>query len=194
MLAVIAVIALIVSATAPTLFSAMKANRLSGAGMELIARISLAQQMAVSRNHEVELRFYNFSEADDPGSEPHYRSMLIVKPATAAGGSPEILSDMSFMRDGIVIGATKELCPILEDSDRKSENDSEERIPSATATYKSIRFRPDGTCDIGLVPNEAYFTVVEQNDIRGSSTDIPKNFFAVQIDPYTSRCVTYRPE
>lgn len=196
MITVIAVIGLIVAMTAPMLFSTLKANRLTAAGEELINRISLAQQMAVSRNHEVEMRFYSYSDLEDPGSAPHYRATLIVKPVVDPAGTetePVILGEISRLRNGIVVGDSIALSPILADSARSSQTDTDEIIQGTTASYKSIRFRPDGTCDLTSVPADSYITVVEERDVQSATGDIPKNFFAIQIDPYTSRCTTYRP-
>lgn len=196
MITVIAVIGLIVAMTAPMLFSTLKANRLTAAGEELINRISLAQQMAVSRNHEVEMRFYSYSDPEDPGSAPHYRATLIVKPVVDPAGTetkPVVLGEVSRLRNGIVVGDSEKLSPILADPARSSQTDTDQIIQGATASYKSIRFRPDGTCDLTSVPADSYLTVVEERDMQSATGGIPKNFFAIQIDPYTSRCTTYRP-
>lgn len=198
MITVIAVIGLIVAITAPMLFSTLKANRLSAAGEELINRISLAQQMAVSRNHEVELRFYEYVDPEDAGSAPQYRATLIVKPIvdpSVSGAEPVPLGEISRLRNGIVVGNSNTLSPILADAQRPSQPDNDlddNVIQGVTATFKSIRFRPDGTCDLTSVPADSYITVVEERDI-GSGGAVPNNFFAIQIDPYTSRCTTYRP-
>ena len=196
LLAVIAVIGLITATTVPMLFSTMKANRLSAAGEELVNRISLAQQMAVSRNHEIELRFYHYPDPEDPASKDHYRATLIAQPAPDpdAPGSVEtiVLSDMSYLRNGIVIANDETLSPILKEATRNDYPDADNRIRGGTAHYKTIRFFPDGSCDVILVTNQAYLTVVEERDFAAAG-GIPKNFFAVQVDHYTSRAITYRP-
>jgi uncharacterized protein (TIGR02596 family) len=196
LLAVIAVIGLITATTVPMLFSTMKANRLSAAGEELVNRISLAQQMAVSRNHEIELRFYHYVDPEDPTSKDHYRATLIAQPAPDpnAPGVVEtiVLSDMSYLRNGIVIANDQTLSPILTETTRSDYADADDRIRDVEANYKTIRFFPDGSCDVILVTNQAYLTVVEERDFDAAG-GVPKNFFAVQIDHYTSRATTYRP-
>lgn len=200
MLVVLSVIALVTAATAPTFFSMMKANRLSAAGEDIVNRISLAQQMAVSRNQEVDLRFYAYEDPETPGSSALYRSMLVVAPTAdpnappaVAGQAPaaKILSEISFIKNGIVVADTATLSPIFSEQSRVSNPDNEQIIKSGTANYKTLKFFPDGSCDVGSVQNQAYFTVVEERDIKGQ--DIPKNFFAIQIDRYTSRVITHRP-
>ena len=196
MLVVLGVIALVTAATAPTLFNMMKANRLSAAGEDIVNRISLAQQLAVSRNQEVDLRFYAFEDPEMPGSAAGYRSTLIVAPSAdpsveRAGTPAKILSEMSLIKSGIVIGDSTTLSPILSEPTRVAKSDDEKYIKTDAATYKVIKFFPDGTCDLGNVQNKSYFTLVEERDVRGG--DVPKNFFAIQIDRYTSRVVTHRP-
>ena len=197
MLAVIAVIGLIAATTAPTLFSTMKANRISAAGEDIVNRISLAQQMAVSRNHEIELRFYRFADPENPTSLDHYRATLIAQPAPDpdAPGTVEtiVLSDMNYLRNGIVVANEALLSPIFAEAGRADTTDADKRITGAAAKYKTIRFFPDGTSDLPLVTNMSYLTVVEERDLAGATGGVPKNFFAVQIDHYTSRSTTYRP-
>jgi uncharacterized protein (TIGR02596 family) len=197
MLAVIGVIGLIAATTAPMLFSTMKANRLSAAGEEIVNRISFAQQLAVSRNHEIELRFYHFVEPEDPTSLDHYRATLIAQPAPDpdAPGNVEtiILSDMSRLRNGIVVANDALLSPVFAEAGKTDTPDKEGRIVGATANYRTIRFFPDGSCDMPLVTNQAYVTVVEDKDLQSATGGIPKNFFAIQVDHYTSRSTTYRP-
>lgn len=193
MITVIAVIGLIVAVTAPTLFSTLKANRLTAAGEELINRISLAQQMAVSRNHDVELRFYLYSDPEAISSAPHFRATMLFKPVVGTTtADPERLSDVAYLRSGVVIGNNSTLSPILAGS-QAFEPDTEDIIQSTTAQYKSILFRSDGTCNLStFVPNQSYITLVDERDLESGGA-VPQNFFAIQIDPYTSRCTTYRP-
>jgi len=197
MLAVIAVIGLIAATTAPMLFSTMKANRLSAAGEEIVNRISYAQQLAVSRNHEIELRFYHYVDPEDPASKDHYRATLIAQPAPdpEAPGKVEtiVLSDLSFLRNGIVVANSETLSPIFTEVERTDTADADRRIIASNASYKTIRFFPDGSCDLTVKINESYLTVVEERDLEISGGGIPKNFFAIQVDHYTSRSTTYRP-
>lgn len=198
MLAVIGVIGLIAATTTPMLFSTMKANRITASGEEVVNRISLAQQMAVSRNHEIELRFYHYEDPEDGASLDHYRATLIVQPAPDpdAPGSVDniVLSDLSMLKGGIVVANSESLSPVFFESGRSDSPDSEKRITNGKRVgFKAIRFFPDGSCDLTKITNEAYLTVVEERDLASASGGIPKNFFAIQVDPYTSRSTTYRP-
>ncbi|MEQ1933977.1 MAG: Verru_Chthon cassette protein D [Fimbriimonadaceae bacterium] len=196
MLAVIGVIGLIAATTTPMLFSTMKANRLTAAGEEMVNRISLAQQMAVSRNHEVELRFYHFADPEDTTAGDHYRASLIVEPAPDPDAPTaiayKVLSEMSYLRGGIVIANDPNLSPPFAESSRDDNADTDAYVRNAAAKYKTIRFFPDGSCDLTVVTNEAYMTVVDAREFENAKA-IPKNFFAIQVDHYTSRVTPYRP-
>ena len=195
-LVVLSVIGLITAVTAPMLFATMKANRLSSAGEDLVNKISLAQQLAVSRNHDIELRFYHYVDPEDSTSKDHYRAMLVAEPvadpAAPGGTKTQFLSELSRIRGGIVIANDSNLSPIFSEAGVTDTNDTDNVIPGANANYRSVRFFPDGSNDLTLETNRAYLTVVDERDFERAG-DIPKNFFAVQIDHYTSRATSYRP-
>jgi uncharacterized protein (TIGR02596 family) len=195
LLAVIVVMGIIMAISVPLLFSSMSANRLSGAGESLVSQIALARQYAVSRNAEVELRFYRYARADEPNSTLAYRAALLVKPSVAGAAvtAAEPLGPIFYFGSDTVLGETNDLSPILQDPQRNEGTDTEDLIASAgsTATYKSIRFYPDGSSDLTKVHNKSYLTVVSEQAMLAGG--VPKNFFAIQIDPYTGRCSSYRP-
>lgn len=196
-LVVLAVIGLITAATAPTLFATMKANRLSAAGEDIVNKISLAQQMAVSRNREIELRFYHYQDPEDATSKDHYRAVIVAQPVADQSGlggaqAAEILSELTRLRSGIVVVNDEILSPIFSESGMTDSEDRERVISSGNASFRSIRFFPDGSNDLTLVTNRAYLTLADERDFEKAGS-LPKNFYAVQIDHYTSRTAAYRP-
>lgn len=193
LLATITIIGLITAATAPLLFETMKGNRLTGAGESIASRISMAHQMATARNREVELRFYSYVDEGEIGNEENFRATLIAAPALdpTAGPGSMILSDLAHLKSGIVIAGTSSMSPIFSDSSRDFESDPETKINGSSGKYKSIRFFPDGSCDLTSVTNESYITLADANSISGG--DVPPNFYCIRIDKYTSRTTIYRP-
>lgn len=76
------------------------------------------------------------------------------------------------------------------------------------ATYVAIRFMPDGTCvTVGTttnggiavtssVPknlNKNFFTLTFGSGAPVTLANLPKNFFTIQIDPYTGKVRSYKP-
>jgi uncharacterized protein (TIGR02596 family) len=196
LLAVIIIIGLIAGLAAPTLFGVMKANRLTGAGEELMNRISYAQQLALSKNQEIELRFYYFEDPEVPGSSDHFRATSIISPdmTSTAASDGTALSEVAFFKNGIVVPQDSKYAPIFTRPGVVMAAVPQGVLPASDAAYASIRFRPDGTSDlIGLATNECYLTLVDELDVQISDGAVPRNFFAIQIDPYTGRCTSYRP-
>ena len=196
MLVVIGVVALIVAAMAPMVFSSLSATRLSAAGETVAGQLAYARQRAVAGNHEVEVRFYSYDDPDAAGTESNYYAMGTFKASVSnvvAGVvvQAEQLGDVMYLGSGVAFGASSKLSPIFS-SDSTSHPDTERSVARAQATYKSFRFLPDGGTDLASNAAQCYVTLVEDR-YAGETSDIPKNFFAIQIDPATGRITTYRP-
>ena len=200
LLVVVAVIALVTSAVTPMVFSAMMANRITTAGETLAAQFSYAHQLAVSGNQEVEVRFYQYADASAPGSAPAYRALAIVRSSAnytnaAAGANVlgEQLGETLYMPSGVVISNSPVMSPPL--TRLQAVNDRELLIKKFGAKeYRAFHFYADGSTDLliqGLATRNSYFTVAE--DKPSAQGDVPKNFFAVQVEPVTGRVITHRP-
>lgn len=205
MLVVVAIIALIVAAMAPMVFSSLSASRLTAAGEVLTAQISFARQRAVSANEEIEVRFYIYDDPEAAGNKATYNAMAIFKTTLEDSGTtskpqPVQIGETFYLPTGVVIGASPVLSYII--SKATEHVDSERRILKAQARYKAFRFLPDGSTDLlfilgsGNEPasrlySQSYISLVEER--FADSADIPKNFFAIQIDPTTGRVTSYRP-
>jgi uncharacterized protein (TIGR02596 family) len=203
-LVVVAMIALIVAAMAPMVFSSLVSTRLTSAGETLGGQLSLARQLAVSRNESVEVRFYEYEDPESPGAKPAYRAIAIMslrdRPGAAANGLREQLTDTYFLPSGIVLGSSQSLSPMLASGSIPSTQDLEKVIKRANnARYKAFQINPDSSTNLTVLmggtyrPDITYFTVAEERVLTDDNGEIPKNFFVVQIDPDTARTSTYRP-
>jgi uncharacterized protein (TIGR02596 family) len=204
MLAVIGVIALITLAVVPQVFSTLVATKLTSAGDSLVGLVSLSRQMAVSKNRNIEMRFYSYGENNGPASDNLVKAIVVVElpeglAAAPGGGAPAVqiptpLMETFYLPSGIAVARSPILSPILGRGTGQS-RDIERFIRKASdATYTAIRFYPDGSTDISQPPNQSYFTVGEERLIVPSSgAALPNNFYAVQIDPLTGRARVFRP-
>lgn len=202
MMVVVAMIALIVAAVAPMVFGTLIATRLTSAGETLAGQLSLAHQLAMSRNTTVEVRFYQYDDPEIPGSKALYRAVAIMRASKIGANSSvlnEQLTDTYYLPSGIAIGDTTAMSPLLTNNKIRFESDSEKIIKrSKNARYKSFQINPDGTTNLELLmdgkyqPQLSYVTLAEDRVIE-NETSVPKNFYAVQIDPATGRTTTYRP-
>jgi len=204
MLVVVAIIALIVAAMAPLVFGSLAASRLSAAGEIMAAQISFARQRAVSANEEIEVRFYSYDDPEAAGNQANINAMGIYRTTLEATGGvtnpdPVPISEVYYLPTGVVVSGAQVMSRLL--AKAESEIDSKRHIQKAQATYKAFRFLPDGSTNIlqilGAEEGEtqfyaqSYLSLVE--DRFADSPEVPKNFFAIQIDPSTGRVTSYRP-
>lgn len=204
MLVVVGIIALIVAAMAPMVFGSLAASRLTAAGEVMAAQISFARQRAASANEEIEVRFYSYDDPEAAGTQINVNAMGIYKTTLEATGGitepkPIPISEMYYLPTGVVVSVSQTMSRLL--SRARSETDTERHILKAPATFRAFRFLPDGSTNILQVLNaeegetqfyaQSYISLVE--DRFADSSEVPKNFFAIQIDPSTGRVTTYRP-
>lgn len=206
-LVVVLVIALVVAAAAPMVFATISSTRLTSAGQSVAAHLSLARQLAQSRNEAVEVRFYEYEDSEQPGSKRAYRAltiMRVVPPTTVAlalGNSQlmEPLTDTFYLPSGIVFGDSNAASPILK---QLTPTADQERViqRGQGARYVAFRFTSAGGTNLetamrlqGYQPSQTYLTLVEEKLNGSAATEIPKNFYTVQIDPTTGKTSTYRP-
>ncbi len=205
MLVVVMIVGLIVAAVAPMVFNTLSSTRLTSAGETMAAQISLAKQMATSRNEGVEVRFYSYVDPETPGSSDQVRALALMRVSStasvAASGAVmmEPLTPVFFLPSGIIADDSSTLSPMLSGNYLSKQTDSEKVIKRAvSAHYRAFRFAADGspnlmslTPDGDYQPNKSYLTLVEEKG--GGSVGIPKNFYTLQIDPATGKTSSYRP-
>jgi uncharacterized protein (TIGR02596 family) len=197
MLAVVAVVALILAAVAPMVFSTLLATKLTTAGDALMGQVSLARQIAVSRNREIEMRIYSYVDPEMVGSEPVVKAVVLVETPDLVNTAATVgvaVAETYYLPSGIAIARDPNLSPILSQGG-SAKNDQERFIRKAqNATYRSVRFLPDGSTSINLPANRSYFTIGDDRLLGANSGGkVPDNFYAIQIDPVTGRARAYRP-
>lgn len=216
-LVVVSIIVLILALTGPTLLGTMQANKLTSAGSSLVGFLSEAQQLAVTLNAPVEVRFYRYQVAPDQFES--YRSYQMFK-VTTPPVDPSVpwnfeelfepIGQVFRLPEGIIIPRDSALSPVL-DSDGFP--DSTESKPNGysgveNAKYVALRFMTDGTCrvvstqatgasSLGTLTftslNQSYFTLAGNNGVQLTVSTLPKNFFTIQIDPLNGKARSYRP-
>lgn len=206
-LVVVLVLALIVSAAVPMVFATISSTRLTSAGQSVAGHLSLARQLAQSRNESVEVRLYEYEDADSPGAARAFRAMSIMRvvspdtvvAATANNELMEPLTDTFYLPSGVIFGDSTSMSPILKKIAPSADREQVIRRGQG-AKYVAFRFTADGGTNLetamtlnGYQPSQTYLTLVEEKVNGAQATDIPKNFYTVQIDPATGKTSTYRP-
>lgn len=221
LIVVVGIMALIIAAVAPGLTEVIRAARLTSAGDQVLGRISLAQQQALSLNSPVELRFYSYEEALSGTGTPAIRGMQLIEllndAATANIGeetAEEVLTQRRlnepvFLETGVEISTDATLSPLMTNLVEDSA-DQAVQFPRENARYSALIFYPDGGFRLrgtagansgtaaetnATVPNlaQSFFTIAESRDLQSSPGEAPPNYYCIQLDPYTGKARTYRP-
>lgn len=214
MLVVVAIIVLLMVFSQPALSRTLMASKLSGAGQALLGAVSQAQQLAFANNVPVDIRF--FRVPDGFGENPAYRSYQVFKitqvtEGTGAGATikesliPE--GNLVNLPENILIVADDELSPALSGDGLPDQRENSTIGYSGVedATYNAWRFMPDGTCrKVGKSQDnmatltyqtltESFLTITSDTGQAITVANLPKNFFTIQVDPFTGKARSYKP-
>ena len=218
MMTVVGIIALLVALATPALVDVIRATRLTSSGDSLSNRISLAQQSAVAKSNEVEVRFYQYVDSNNSenAEAPLFYAYQVVE--VPNGLNPKALSEVYYLESGIVLSNSNTFSPLLQ-TPVKQLPDSQgvylfkpsTGLAPGSVQYCAIRFYPDGSCrllssaagatstnvtassmayTIKPLP-QSYLTLMETRFINDANR--PDNFYCLQLDFYTGKVRTYRP-
>jgi uncharacterized protein (TIGR02596 family) len=191
MLVVVAIIGMLLFIATPSILGTMEASQLTNSGTSLSFKLSLAQQMAVSRKKPVEVRFYTYIY-NGVSAVRGYQLFLQSDP-NAANFGLKAIEGPEYFGDGSVVGLTGTLSPLLQGA---GTNATEEPWASkgAGTTYHRVVFYPDGSTNLNLSLAQAFLTLGGERTLTEAGAGVaPPNYFTIQIDPVTGRTRTYRP-
>jgi uncharacterized protein (TIGR02596 family) len=189
LMVVVVIAGLLLALATPGLSRALAANRLTAAGEGLLFKVSLAQQLAVTENRPVELRFYTYT-AD--GVDGFHAYQLFFQ--NQSGGVSSAIENASYLGEGSVVLAQGNLSPLLAALNNGAKTAAqEEPFKSRAASYQSMVFYPNGTTSVNLPLRQSYLTMMQPADLGGDGASVPANYYTLQIDPVTGRGRSYRP-
>lgn len=196
MLLVITIVAVLMTLAIPVTNSVLKSNQITTATQMVVDQLTLARQNALTNNRVVEVRFYEFSNTEAASEDLHIGAIqAFVFDETNTISKP--LSEISYLPDGAILSQDISLSTILEPSrERKTGTFTAEdpllELPrSIGKNYRvfSLRFRPDGSTDLGGSSAGWFLTIHGANE----KSSPPPNFATVQIDPFNGALRLYRP-
>jgi uncharacterized protein (TIGR02596 family) len=212
-LVVVSIIVLILALSTPALTRVIMSSKLTSAGEAVFGAISQAQQAAYAGNVPVELRF--FKVPDSFGGNPAYRSYQIFKiiqipDASSAAGvkeSLEAVGTLIRLPESIFIVPDDTLSPALAGNGLPDVKDGASIGYSGvtSAVYNAWRFMPDGSCrKVGTSTGgfatleyqtltQSFITIAADSGSVITPDNLPKNFFTIQVDPFTSKARSYKP-
>lgn len=210
MLAVITIIAVLMALAGPVMFKGVGSSKLSGSGERILGALSEAQQTVSTKNNTIEMRFYKFDGAVS-GAATGFRAYQLFKISTAPGSNQETATKSTEcikLPDGVMISDSNIFSPVLSGT-ALADTENNASVKN-TATYIALRFLPDGTMrKIASATGEtaetapaamtfsdlpkSFLTLLADDGKTYGATNMPKNFFTIQVDPYTGKSRSYRP-
>lgn len=207
LMVVLGIVGLLLAFAAPNLFSLITANTLSGEGTVLRNQLTLAQQLAVSRSADVEIRFFKMRNPDGAQLEENFRAFQLFQYNQRGELAPisqyfrvrapvAIHEGLSTLLNANSGGATREDKRYGFDSPRTGRADA----PAGTGgelvstEYVAFRFRPDGSTDLPHRTGSSdtwYITMVQGEGALQSNQ--PDNYFCLQVNPYNGQVSEFRP-
>lgn len=186
LLVVMAILGILISLVVPTL-SVVNSTKLTQAGQIVADQISLARQIASSRNRNVEVRLIQ-RDADVPG---YVAIQLWIAGAPQSAALPA--GRLESLPVGTVISKDATLLSRLLQA--ATTGTMTANSLTANAPYSGFDISPSGLVCSGNNPlannGDVYLTVVPSRSVN--ATTPPPNFVTVQINPLTGIPRIYRP-
>ena len=203
LLVVIAIIGIIGAFAVPAAGQLLKGSSLTQAANLLSDQTAAARQQALTRNRSIEVRFFSFTDPEQPGeTTPYYRALQYFE--IADGGIPNPTGRYVRFPNSIIMSSDAALSSVLNDTanhpvTNPSANDPDlPRGVGRSYTYVSFRFQPDGTTTLSATGGPSnglwFITCHLLNDIgKATGGNPPPNFFTWMIDPVSGSTKVLRP-
>lgn len=192
---VLAIIALIFSMVIPAGQTIMSSNQLSHAGDQVVAILKMARQMAITTNHPMEVRFYQYGDPQAAGEDVnspatgHYRALQVFE--ILDSGTASALGKCELLPTSTIFDAGSTLSSLFGTMTRIAPRTN---LPRAGLNYNALAFRflPNGSANLPKKGALWYLTLHNITD-RDNLTSPPPNFITVQIDPANGGLKIWRP-
>jgi len=208
MMIVLGIVGLLLAFAAPNLFSLIGANSLSGEGTLVRNQLTMAQQMAVSKSADVEVRFFKLADESAARTEEAFRAFQLFQ----FNERGEMVPISEFFRVRAPVAIHEDLSTLLQpgrggdQTDRKfgfiSPREGTARAPAGPGgklvdgvPYVAFRFRPDGGTDLpfgSLGGDDTWYITLVQGEGALNDSD-PDNYLSLQVNPYNGQISEFRP-
>ncbi len=210
LLVVLAIIALLATLGGPSVVSVLKGSSLNQGGQMIQDQLTLYRQLAVNNNYVVEVRIYNFKDPSISGDTGHYRGIqafkvtqsinssgVTVSKKTAVTKAQRLPSSVIIDAGGLISNANNisYLIKYLSGSLVTADSTYPSLFDVGTNySYVAFQFNPDGSTNLTALGWGCFMTLhaLSSGDAL-IKTNLPKNYYTIQIDPYNGRIYAYRP-
>ncbi|NRB74671.1 MAG: Verru_Chthon cassette protein D [Verrucomicrobiales bacterium] len=214
MMVVLTVVAILMAFAAPNLFSLISSSTLTGEGTVIQNQMTLAQQTAISKSADVEVRFFKFADDASAQLDEAFRAFQLYQ--YQPDGDMVPISEFFRIRPPVAIhenlstlvqastGGSAEERQLGFSSPRYESGDPDNPVPikrsgTEVAPYVAFRFRPDGSTDLpyraqgsGGGRNDTWYLTLVQGE-GALQSDAPDNYMCLQVNPYNGKINVFRP-
>lgn len=219
LLVVMSIIVIIASFAVPAIGTILRGSQLTQSSQQVIDHIALARQMALSRNRNMQVRFYKFGDPETPGqtatdpSTGYFRALQTFEILDNGAAIP--VSKPIRLPNAVLINESVQLSTLINQTSArtyKTKGDlapSDPTIPDSTVgknyEYAAFDFRSDGSTNLpsagaatggsGVGGKDTWFFTMHGVSVDGGSkaTSKPDNYVTVQVDPVTGITRVFRP-
>ncbi len=201
LLVVLAIIAILIGISAPSISGVMRGYQLETAGQVVVNQLTLARQTALSGNRAVQVWFYQLPDNNQPFSATPtvYRAMQAFAegdPVSAGSSALKAITKPVFLPSPVIFSTTlspNAVSPLLTSVTATSGNGSAVVLPGyqQNFNYVVLRFKSNGSTNLDSASSN--LTMVVENDKADTSTGLPRNYRTLSIDPIIGTVRTYRP-
>lgn len=192
MLVVIAIMIVLMAVVIPASSSLMGGMNIGRSAGMVTDELNFARQTALSRNRDVEVRFYKMGSKMD-GNDKKFRAFrsYLIDGVDPAGWKP--LTRIKYLPEPIIITDDTTYSSLLNVGDgHNGLSTGSENISSQGAVeYVSFLVRANGGTSLKPVTDKWFLSLYSEKGKPESG--LPPNFFTLQIDPVTGRTRSYRP-
>lgn len=180
LLGVIALIGILLAFIVPAASGTLNSFALTRQGQLLTDQINLCRQMAFTRNQDFELRIVDLP---NPPSTSGGWGLQIWK----TSGTPAPASNLIRLPDNITL--SKDLSPLFRLLESKGSAQGWFQAVNSNRPYWPLRFRANGRIS-DYLGSDNFLTLCSRHE---SDLATPKNFYTIQINPFTGSIGTWRP-
>jgi len=201
LLVVIAIAAILAALSAPAIMGVLRSSSLTTGGANLSGQLNAARQYAMSRNCQVEFRFYQLPDPTTPSATTPsvfraFQSLMVP----ASGPTDIAITKVTFLPNQVALMSNAVYSSLLAIGASGSPtyvagttaNTPLGPYPPNSYNYYAFHFNPDGSTDLNPNSAQAWFVSLVNLPLQ-SSTSLPANFITLQINALSGRVSNYRP-
>jgi uncharacterized protein (TIGR02596 family) len=192
LLTVLAIVALLTTLASAPLASMIQGSSVNRAGDLLTGNFKAAQQYALVKKKDVEVRFYSYADSSHP--TPSYRAFqlfevdnTVLNGAVTTKWNP--LTKVVFLPEPVSMSSSSVYSDILDGSESETAPDATATSPKlpGVSNYSYVRlvFEANGGTNLTSLTKPYYISIFRDGEAA------PKNVYVVEVDPANGKIAFY---